>query len=442
MSGIQMILLGARGAASESYWLAELTGSGVNWVRGIAVDSTGTLYAAGAASGPGATLSPIQKIDTDGVMQWSRSFGNGNSGGPPNGGTLGYAAAVDSSGNSYLAGQIVTNSEAALAKFTSAGNAAWQFEQRGSNPSSDVFYGVATDSSNNVYTTGNAGGSAAGWINKYDSAGTELWRKLVQGGSYVELYAIAVDSSANVYVTGQGGGTASGSATPLFVAKLDTSGTTQWARRFYTSSDNMKGQAVAVDSSGNVYVTGNYFNSSTGQNQMFVMKLNSSGTLQWSRVLTGVAGIGDEGYGIGVNSSGDVYVSGQTRGSAPNYYMLFEVVKFNTSGTLQWQRQISNPTQGLENYCLAVSSTGVPYAAGRGSVPIYAKLPPDGSGSGTYTINGRSYTYEPSSMSVGVYGITQSASPATFNDHTLPSNYVSYSTSPPFTYTFTKASVT
>ena len=114
---------------------------------------------------------------------------------------------------------------------------------------------------------------------------------------------IAVDGSGNVYVTGYSYATWNGPAgqNPLhaysggydiFVLKLNSSGAYQW-HTFYGSSGDDSGHGIAVDGSGNVYVTGYSdatWNGPAGQNPLhaysggydiFVLKLNSSGAYQW-----------------------------------------------------------------------------------------------------------------------------------------------------------------
>ena len=106
-----------------------------------------------------------------------------------------------------------------------------------------------------------------------------------------------------------------------------------------TSSDD-RAYGVATDSSGNVYVTGRTEgglggNSSAGDYDLFVVKYNSSGTKQWTKQL-GTSG-NDIAYGVATDSSGNVYVSGETQGvldgnSHAGGSDLF-VVKYNSSGT-------------------------------------------------------------------------------------------------------------
>jgi len=129
-----------------------------------------------------------------------------------------------------------------------------------------------------------------------------------------------------------------------------------------SSSDNTKGSSqtyqlatndyangVATDSSGNVYVTGVTFggldwNTSAGANDLFVVKYNSSGTKEWTKQLGSASS--DYANGVATDSSGNVYVAGVTYGgldgnSNQDNADLF-VVKYNSSGTKQWTKQLGS----------------------------------------------------------------------------------------------------
>ena len=124
------------------------------------------------------------------------------------------------------------------------------------------------------------------------------------------------------------------------MVKYNSSGTKQWTKQLGSSSADYA-TGVAVDSSGNVYAAG-YTNgdldgSNAGGWDLFVVKYNSSGTKQWTQQL-GSSG-GDGAYGVAVDSSGNVYAAGTTKGALDGNtnagsYDLF-VVKYNSSGVKQ-----------------------------------------------------------------------------------------------------------
>jgi len=183
---------------------------------------------------------------------------------------------------------------------------------------------------------------------------------------------VATDSSGNVYVTGgtKGGleGNTSAGNTDLFVIKYNSSGTKQWTKQNGTDM-NDEARGVATDSSGNVYVTGDTYggldgNTNAGYNDLFVVKYNSSGTKQWTKQL----GTSDEedAYGVATDSSGNVYVTGYTSGGLDGTNAggndLF-VVKYNSSGTNLWTKQLG--TSSNDNATgVATDSSGNFYVTG------------------------------------------------------------------------------
>ena len=135
------------------------------------------------------------------------------------------------------------------------------------------------------------------------------WAKQAGGTSSEYGYGIAVDGSGNSFVTGSFNGTASFNGTSLssvggndiFVAKYDAKGTLLWAKKAGGSNSDY-GYGIALDGSGNSYVTGSFrdmasFNgtslSSSGASDIFVAKYDASGAFQWAKQAGG--GYEDEG---------------------------------------------------------------------------------------------------------------------------------------------------
>jgi hypothetical protein len=296
----------------------------------------------------------VVKYNSSGTKQWTKQLGTSVD-------DQARGVATDSSGNVYVTGYtqggLDGNTNAGLwdlfvVKYNSSGTKQWTKQLGTSN--SESSNGVATDSSGNVYVTGwTSGGldgntSAGDWdlfVVKYSSNGTKQWTKQLGTSSRDWAYGVATDSSGNVYVTGYTSGSLDGNTSAgvedLFVVKYNSSGTKQWTKQLGTSSRD-EARGVATDSSGNVYVTGWTSggldgNTSAGSSDLFVVKYNSSGTKQWTKQLGSSSA--DEASGVATDSSGNVYVSGHTYGgldgntSAGNYDVF--VVKYNSDGVKQ-----------------------------------------------------------------------------------------------------------
>ena len=190
------------------------------------------------------------------------------------------------------------------------------------------------------------------FVVKYSSSGTKQWTKQLGSSSRDSANGVATDSSGNIYVTGTtywelDGNTSAGKA-DLFVVKYNSSGIKQWTNQLGTwDSDFANG--VATDSSGNVYVTGSTYrnldgNTSAGNADLFVVKYNSSGTKQWTKQLGSSSD--DYANGIVTDSSGSVYISGTTYGGLDRNTIAGNadvfVVKYNSSGTKQWMNQLGS----------------------------------------------------------------------------------------------------
>ncbi|HQM27317.1 MAG TPA: SBBP repeat-containing protein, partial [Syntrophorhabdus sp.] len=158
---------------------------------------------------------------------------------------------------------------------------------------------------------------------KLGSSGTRLWHTFHGSGGGDHGQGIAVDKDGNVYVTGYSSATWGTPINPysgsddVVVLKLNSSGVYQW-HTFHGSSNHDGGSSIAVDGSGNVYVTGysistwgSPMNPHSGAYDIIVLKLGSSGVYQW-HTFYGSGDCYDFGNDIAVDQSGNVYVTGDS----------------------------------------------------------------------------------------------------------------------------------
>lgn len=379
---MQQMFLGFGGGSTESYWYATMGDSNSNKGNDVAIDSSGNVYTSGVSEGD----IFVVKHDKDGTEQWQRLINTNSS--------EKIGIGLDSSNNVYVVGDTDESpSQGSLdfhiTKFNSSGTEQWQKGLGGSGI--EQFFGHSTtDSSGNTYgvgyTTSSGQGSFGQYLAKWNSSGTVQWQRTLSMSGQHAGHDVALDSSGNVYMCGESDlGTLNN--TNLTLAKWASNGTHQWTRYLRGSSYGEYGYAVAVDSSDNIYVCGSSSSLGSGSNDLLLVKYNSSGTVQWRRLLGGSGS--DEGKGVAVDSSDNVYVCGTTR-STSNGTRYIMIAKINSSGSLQWQNTLGGTNQDYGEHIKVDSSdnlyvVGSTLSTGSGSYDMFvAKLPNDGSLTGTY----------------------------------------------------------
>lgn len=215
---------------------------------------------------------------------------------------LGQAATATASINATnfrtLAG--VASGQISLSNFYGKSNASYFINQVIFNDIAST-YGVALDSSGNIYTASAYTGSTTGWIGKYNPSGTLQWQRSIS--SYFDCYGgIYTDSSGNTVMYGSDG------SNSWYFIKFDTNGNTLWQTNLNMGSGATYPSAeggIAQDSSGNYYFGGSLYASSVTQG--VVIKLSSSGALQWVYTPTRFNYIPKENRGFTIDSSGNLY---------------------------------------------------------------------------------------------------------------------------------------
>jgi hypothetical protein len=256
-----------------------------------------------------------------------------------------YAVATDASGNVYVVGDTYGDldgntlmatpgfADFFITKYNSRGDKLYT-RQLGVAGAETVANSVVTDASGNVYvagyTTGGLGsnslvgiGGSDFFLAKFNSDGVVQYvRQQGVAGASTASNSVATDPSGNVYVVGftTGGldGNALTGASDVFLAKFNSDGVEQYIRQLGATGADTIGRSVATDASGNVFVAGVTTgglngNTQAGTSDSFVMKFNSGGTRQFTRLL-GATGADTIGYSVATDVSGNVYIAGETTG--------------------------------------------------------------------------------------------------------------------------------
>jgi hypothetical protein len=240
----------------------------------------------------------------------------------------GMAVSTDAAGNVFIAGGFAApmltfgsttlinggnnNTDVFLAKYDANGNVLWAKGAGGTG--NEIANAVCADVFGNVYVCGNYSGptlvfgsttlnNASGediFIAKYDAVGNVLWAKSSVGTGTNEGYSVTTDANGNAFITGYFGGPsitfgsvtlANAGSDDIFFVKYDPSGTVQWAKRAGGTSFDIA-NSVGTDASGNIFITGRFFNTitfgvtsltSSGGADVFIAKYDTGGNVLWAK---------------------------------------------------------------------------------------------------------------------------------------------------------------
>ncbi|MEP6724691.1 MAG: SBBP repeat-containing protein [Bacteroidota bacterium] len=376
-------------------WAKQLGGADYEHGHSIAVDASGNVYTLGEFRGtedfdPGTGIYNltsfsaccydifVSKLDASGNFLWAKQLG---------GIDVDYPSAItaDATGNVYVTGDFegtadfdpgapvysftsVGGADIFIVKLNTAGDFIWAAQMGGpSNPgsNSDLARSIAVDGAGNVYTAGVFVGTSdfdpgtgvynltsydpfgqSGFVSKLDAAGNFVWAKQFTGLSNVVVFSIAIDGSGNVYTTGQ----------------------------FYNTTDFDPGPGVynltPVDES-------NYQNY-----DIFISKLDAAGNFVWAKQLGGPhitgSSLTDNVYGIAVDVSGNVYTTGSFPGTVdfdpgPGVFNMTAtgnlgaidifISKLDTDGNFVWAKQIGGAYTEVA-YAITVDAAENVYTTG------------------------------------------------------------------------------
>ena len=373
------------GQGVQEAWVAHYSSylvPSVDNATALAIDASGNVYVAGTSDSSATVCLATIKYDAAGVRLWVARYANG----------IASAVAVDGSGNVYVTGTSNNSNgsdDFVTIKYNSSGVQQWVSHYIGLGNSIDHPIALSVDAAGNAYVTGSTqdslGHSSDYLTIKYNAAGVQQWiaRYNGTGNSNDAPTALAIDGSGNVYVTGSS--TDSSTHHDYATIKYNAGGVRQWVARYNGPGNGDDGAtALAIDSSGNIYVTGSSDDSTTFFNtfsEFATIKYNSAEVQQWVKRYMSLGDPSNHATALAVDASGNIIVtgySGYITGLLDRYFVVDSIitVKYNSTGLVQWGARYK--VSFLYATALALDASGNIYVTGSGTdssgAPDYATI--------------------------------------------------------------------
>jgi hypothetical protein len=354
--------------------------SGQSWVSGY---TTGDLGATGAGSGD----IFLSRLSASGTVDFTQQRGG-------NGADISYGVALVGSSTVFVGGDTLSAPFDGAALLGSAGvtdaltvrydtSGVWQGTRRIGGGNVDTVAAL-TGNATHLLAAGSTmsafEGQSTSWNNtgaflsKRNSTGDVIWTRFLETNAPDQGRAAAFDSAGNAYLAGGTQGSLSGftnaGSNDLFVARYNgLNGSRTLLQQFGTSGLDLA-YDMAVDLGGNIYLTGSTEGALGGQTNAgltdaFVMKLDSNGSVLWTRLLGGSAA--EESLGLGLDAAGNVWIGGHSYstfgghanvGSADAF-----VAAYDSAGNLFGTTFFGTPGIDTING-LAIGSDGAAYVTG------------------------------------------------------------------------------
>jgi hypothetical protein len=340
-----MLLLMFFGQAQIPDWIHRYNGPDNQPERAydITFDGAGNVYVCGFGWRSGTYEDYLTiKYESDGDTAWVRYYDGGQQFYD-----YGHAIAVDDSGNVFVTGSSMESGDQfdiATIKYNSAGVVQWIARYEGPAGDDDEGYDIALDDSGYIYVTGYSRGATLyqDYITiKYYSYGDTVWTARYNGpfGGIDIANALVLDDSGNVYVTGSGN-----SLTydyDCITVKYNAAGDTQWVVAYDGSASSADDEGVDITIGGGfIYVTGRSEGDGTSDDYITI-KYSPGGDTLWEMPYNGLGNGDDAAHAVAADDLGNVYVTGESDGGTS--LMDYATIKYNFSGDIEWVTRYDGP---------------------------------------------------------------------------------------------------
>jgi uncharacterized delta-60 repeat protein len=294
----------------------------------------------------------VVKLDSGGNVQWAKTIGGSRND---------FASSIiqSSDGGYVVAGKTASFGAGVydfyVVKLDSAGNVIWTKTIGGSD--FDEASSIIQSSDGGYVVAGRTQSFGAGWddfyVVKLDSSGNVIWTKTIGGSSIDRAHSIIQSSDGGYVVAGETWSFEAVNA-DFYVVKLDSSGNVLWTKTIGGSGFDVAG-SIIQSSDGGYVVAGETSSFGAGDVDIYVVKLDSAGNVQWTKTIGGSGN--DFARSIIQSSDGGYVVAGRTRSFGAGYDDIY-VVKLDSSGNVMWTKTIGGSKWDEANSIIRSSDGG------------------------------------------------------------------------------------
>ena len=341
-------------APAGQEWVQHFSGGFNDVATALATDASENLFVTGLSSTPSRTDLVTIKYSPAGAPLWTNRFNESAYG---NNAPKGLA--VDPDGNLVVAAACTSSNgfyDYVTIKYSNSGLPLWTNLYNGPGNSDDFLAGMAIGNGGTVFVTGGSAASNTAYPSynpvdfdyatvAYSNAGVPLWTNRYNGTTNGNDYAsaLAVDTNGNVQVTGysdDGGG-----IYDIVTVKYSAGGTALWTNRYPgIGPEGNLPNAIATDRNGNVFVTGR--TASTTYFDYVTLKYSSGGVPLWTNLYAGPGNGVDEAKAVAVDGQGNTFVTGYSVGAHNGWEFL--TIKYSPGGVPGWTNRYSAMTNGSD----------------------------------------------------------------------------------------------
>ena len=289
----------------------------------------------------------ILKLSSTGTIEWQRTYG---------GSAEDYAFSVEqTSDGGYITSGLTASfgsgkSDVWVLKLSSVGDVEWERAYGGSN--SDYGWSIQQTSDGGYIVSGDTysfgDGSDNGWILKLSSSGSIEWQR-IYGGSDDDWLLNVQETSDGGYIACGGSSSFGAGNNDAWILKLSSSGSIEWQHTYGGSDDDHVWLTQETEEGGCV-AAGYTYSFGAGEDDAWILKLSSTGDIEWERA----AGGGSYDYARSVDQTSDGgYIVGGTSSSFGAGYSDFFILKLNSEG------DIDSSCEFIESSSASTSSTSV-----------------------------------------------------------------------------------